>query len=751
MVLDSKNSLNDGIKFKKNQSKIGKKTSKIEGFSVKNDVNDTNSAVHSKIQELAGLQTQLTSLLEKYQSAQTGLMSTTNNYLEDSKTNKFAGKNVGFSNGAIGYVSDLGIFKWFQDPDAYNKTAGKNGCPSVASQINDTGTIDYAKTGSVSTSIPSVKNGSAMISGQSCGNEGKNVFVNTMTNKPSSQYMGVSFGDNTMTKLNNNNKYTYEQCLQSAINSGSSLFALQNIDIDTTTTSVKSDCYIGNNLSDVNKYNKSLQQIHKSNCPKKSDGWWYGNSYANAIYKSAEPSYIGTYVDTPDRAMPTFVNGGSQSFSFQSCYDEAIKSGSKFFGLQNATSPDSAQCFISDDFTSTTKYGRASPSLELKFTSDSDGDGKSKIYGGPWANAIYQTAGNVTYNGCYKDKNEPQRAMNSVNSGSQDFDFKKCQQYALTNKSAYFALQNGEPGTAQCFISNNLNSSTKYGIFAAIEENGSNHYGNSAMDSLAGYKIDNIGNPESMGKIGYVDENSKVSEYPSSMIGKGTNYDKVPNMDSPGNDIVGNPIQQSTVDSCKTSCNANNDCSGFVFDNTTNNCWLKNNAMQKKLLSPYASLDTYIRNNDSIIGSNSSCSKDIVGIDSIQWDNYIKNPNKMTPDTKCGLATAVEEENTKLNTIQQNMDSVASKIVDIMSYLESANVDLNNQMGVNKQALDKNLKKYKLINTEFTTYSSTGNANISNILSDTDILVLQENYSYIFWSILAIAAIIITMNIIRKK
>jgi hypothetical protein len=41
----------------------------------------------------------------------------------------------------------------------------------------------------------------------------------------------------------------------------------------------------------------------------------------------------------------------------------------------------------------------------------------------------------------------------------------------------------------------------------------------------------------------------------------------------------------------------------------------------------------------------------------------------------------------------------------------------------------------------------TSNTNISNILNDSNINVLSDNYNYLFWSILASAGILITMTI----
>jgi hypothetical protein len=47
--------------------------------------------------------------------------------------------------------------------------------------------------------------------------------------------------------------------------------------------------------------------------------------------------------------------------------------------------------------------------------------------------------------------------------------------------------------------------------------------------------------------------------------------------------------------------------------------------------------------------------------------------------------------------------------------------------------------------------NSSKNINdINGMLSDTDLIVLQENYSYILWSILAVGILTITLSTIKK-
>jgi len=94
--------------------------------------------------------------------------------------------------------------------------------------------------------------------------------------------------------------------------------------------------------------------------------------------------------------------------------------------------------------------------------------------------------------------------------------------------------------------------------------------------------------------------------------------------------------------------------------------------------------------------------------------------------------------------------TLAYEIVNKITYLESLNLSMNNQMGIDKSVLDDNLKKYKVLSKQYNQYKDIDASNINGILSDSNIVVLQENYSYLFWSILAIAIVVVTIHTIKK-
>jgi hypothetical protein len=253
-----------------------------------------------------------------------------------------------------------------------------------------------------------------------------------------------------------------------------------------------------------------------------------------------------------------------------------------------------------------------------------------------------------------------------------------------------------------------------------------------------------------MGKLGYVDADSNLKEYPASMIGLGDTYQMFPNFDSPGNDLANMPKPNSTLQTCRQECTNSTDCHGAVFDTASKNCWLKDkNVYPNSIKTPRENLLLLTRN-PAIIGVE-SCNKDIKDIDSLQWSKYVNNGSKMTPDEKCGLSTEIAELKKLLDELKSILAELAEKITEKIEALQKENSNINNKMVTDQKQMSDNLITYKQINTELKNYKVASYQNINGMLNDTDTLVLQENYQYIFWSVLAIGLVIITMNNVRVK
>ena len=102
------------------------------------------------------------------------------------------------------------------------------------------------------------------------------------------------------------------------------------------------------------------------------------------------------------------------------------------------------------------------------------------------------------------------------------------------------------------------------------------------------------------------------------------------------------------------------------------------------------------------------------------------------------------------NEIQRNIISTAKQIVKILNDLNKKSDSINNRTGLNTNMIQSNIQKYNDVIVQMSEFTEVRENNISNIVKESDIKVLQENYGYMFWSILAIATVIVTMNIMRK-
>ena len=283
----------------------------------------------------------------------------------------------------------------------------------------------------------------------------------------------------------------------------------------------------------------------------------------------------------------------------------------------------------------------------------------------------------------------------------QNYSVDTCKKYSEDAGYGLFGLQNGGEGSSTCFVGNDYNDATKYGastganyLSADSTNNVARAFGTSNVNAI--YELDKVGNPADLNKIGYVDYEGKLSEYTSDMIGSYSS--------------AGAPEYNRKTDGRDATIRFPPDMS------------IKNNA---------------------------SCSKKIDNIDSFQWGNYPNSGSKMTPDTQCGLSKFIAPDNQSLDQIRSRLVDVAEKLVQKITYLETMNIDLNNQMGIDKNVLTQNLQQYKDVVTKYK--KSFDMTNINSIMADSDIVVLKENYTYVFWTILAISVVIIAMNLLRNR
>jgi len=837
--------LKQGMKFKKNQNKIKCKksnyintdsinkndsstleSSTLEGFTqnnIKEAVNQSSQMLQQtnltdiQLTQLQDIKSQFQSLLQHYESLSNTTILETNRYISNANSTKM--KNV-YVNSVVNNPSSKYIGSYIDDNknSSLNTSLWNNGaiynaktCEEAAinngykyfglqnynpstqtancSMTNDLGAAESLGVAGTDTVCSKSSDGNIYGSFQIIDSNGNPTVPNAVYKVPDAKYIGT-YGDNPNRAMNlvngGSQTYTYKTCKQEAINSGSSLFALQDFNSSTQTA----QCALSNDFSKATQYGTT------TNYTTGNDGNIYGGGWANSIYQvNNNASYTGCYKDntnTPAMTQATTNTSGTSNV-FVSCGVNAGPWGSL------TSFPDQSAVWIwyTANSQSNAPENPGNPVyLMYEYNNISTQPMNATIYlivdnigdlyvnsttigsfNGNWGNlgstpATYSITLNPGYNNitvgvqnlggpagllatCLNSSSQVlfnsnsawtySSNMKSSSSSANSFTYDTCLQTALNSKSKYFGLK-GSPGNARCYLSNELQEVTQYGpALPSVSGPGGYQYGNVGINAL--YNVNVSGNVNNIGNVGYVNESGILSQYPSSMITQGNTYAQMANTNNPGNDWPNAPFANYTVDKCQSLCNASNSCLGFVYDTANSLCWPKTKLSLSNNV-PSSGNNTYFRNVS--LKNSDTCSKNVIPIDSVTWESYKKTGNQMTPSTLCGLAKKIQPNQEELNKIRGNLAILADKILSMTNQFREQNNNLNVQSNTDTNILNDSLKQYQEISVKFSEFKKYGSANINGILSDTNIKVLQNNYNYIFWSILAILLLIVTGFLIKS-
>ena len=579
-----------------------------------------------------------------------------------------------------------------------------------------------------------------------------------------------------------NGTYTYEMCQQAAIDNEYQYFALQNVNPTTATgycavsNDEPSSTSLGPGLIPSGKTPlwSSKTSSSKSSNPGSTAALAITGSltvyntggqavFSTPAVSSIPAGYVGCYTDNSNRAMSATVlsnntignpNGPyNWGMNTATCQQTATNNNYQYYGIQAGS-----VCFLSNDLSQTTQYGKAS---------NCSGSGNN-IVGGGWANAVYsagtppsnyylilQDDGNMCiYRGTSPSDNQGLIWAAGTNGKTQQ-------------PNPVYAAANGAYGqnwisSGSTLASGDFVGSTNGNMALIMQGDGNlvlytftnasncqqmsdgNTGGGVGANAL--YNIGEVGVQSNMGKLAYIDQNSELHTYPSTNTQFTNSYTELTGTDSPGNDISGASYGNATVEDCQNTCNNSATCGGFSFSNATNTCYPKTSAMYPNGQSqPNANVDLYMRNpiplNPPIGVPNTTNNTD-----SITFQNYV---NGGTLSASYGLSNATSAQQQQLAQLQTQLDSLTSQMNTYTNKFGQGSQTAASQMNANVAGV-KNYLTDLTQTREQITETSSGMNGVDNILQDSDIIVLQKNYDYLFWSILAAGSVLVAMNIVKK-
>jgi hypothetical protein len=247
----------------------------------------------------------------------------------------------------------------------------------------------------------------------------------------------------------------------------------------------------------------------------------------------------------------------------------------------------------------------------------------------------------------------------------------------------------------------------------------------------------------SLGKVGYVDEQNNIRAYPNDMTSLAQTYTLIGNYDSRGNDIQ--QISSKSAETCKSSCNENADCAGFVYYADT--CYLKNSSMfPGGVRAPLANAELYVR--DKSVVNDISCTKDIQSGVSADWQLYPASGN-MAMDTLCELGAVTYNEQADLKVKHDALNTASDLMTNKLISIDHEKNKLGKSYSKTKKDLTKEIKDYSTVRGKLI----KNNRNLENIMGmaqDTDLNMTSQNIKYFLYANLAIIIAIASIRIMRN-
>jgi len=266
-------------------------------------------------------------------------------------------------------------------------------------------------------------------------------------------------------------------------------------------------------------------------------------------------------------------------------------------------------------------------------------------------------------------------------------------------------------------------------------------------------------NPDYLGNIGYVDENSVLYQYPQNLVGQGNTFTYMGNYDSSGTPITntsngsiyfaGLDLSGAMQQCIDLSCNA------FIMF-STNNGNVLTKFMQTAFGTPTFSQSSsnylprfpnpnaqfYLRN--PTVNNSSYCNKSITGINSGLTSNYQTN-GQMNANMQC---VQIDVSNNQLNYLSNQIINKSKQLTNMQTNLMKKTMTVNQQQQLNEIVLGRQFKEIDAVQA-VQKQSKQNAVNAQNIKNDSNITVLRENQSYTLWSVLAISIALISIHVIR--
>ncbi len=586
--------------------------------------------------------------------------------------------------------------------------------------------------------------------------------------------------------------YTYDMCSQAAATSGYQYFSLQSGDASGNGYCAVTNDYIAA-TTPGNSYTTDQQTVLWSSNTSGTTGAYAKltslgalqvyDSNGTSVFSTPAPtdsSYWGCYQDSAMNGLGRSIPNPPTDYNYSnaSCMSYAQSNNALIFGLQDTQGPGNAWCCTGTDIVKARAGG-----IATNCSTDSSGN----QVGGGWSNAMYgaqpgfecfialQSDGNMCIyrgqgindnqgeiwcsntNGQQKDANPTWAASTSkYSSGVSDGINTASNGYnGTTGSDNGFILYSGEyfsdpSGLLQLVMQTDGNLVLYTSTVKDNHTTDDNGNYVSGINANALYDYGSVPNSNDVGKLAYIDSDGTSHLYPSGdkTILTDTDYTHYSALQQVGYQysIDGQQSGVMSLADCKTKCTNDSGCGGVTYNAADSTCYYNNSNVSLYDTYPNSTFDTYMKNRQPANPIYSNVTNNVSG------SKYSTYRSGTTTDKYTGsndLAAATAKEHQLMKQLETKLNQLAAQLGKSTSQFATNNAAILNQATTNINSTNKYVKEYKKSEGILKQEEKIG-SNLDGILKDSNIVVLQENYNYAAWSILAIGLVIVSITLVKK-
>jgi len=324
-------------------------------------------------------------------------------------------------------------------------------------------------------------------------------------------------------------------------------------------------------------------------------------------------------------------------------------------------------------------------------------------------------------------------------------------------------LQNGQyisSPTGKCRLIFNKSSGSagalvlEYSIYNVSQTQGTttgtdkdnNLIGNS--NNYSQYYLTKVDRPLIKGNMAYIDINNGLHEYPATMTEFENDYIQM--KDFQPSSIV-TPIPNIKEDACKTACDNDPSCAGYTYINAVCNRYKETEIFPKgnRILEEGKIMHIRKKRITANVTNTShfSCNKFVNNVDSNVYTSYPKTSN-MTTEQKCALGLILEP---RMGELKGKNDAAVGKGSEIKGFINNIYTNQNNlkdTINTKSKDIEKGIAGQEAVKKQIDKYDDSNITNTATV-TDTELLLVSDNYSYVLWSIVTVVAGIVAIKSFR--